>query len=151
IDLIGELKTRLKEWAGFDRADVRRLSSRFAIVVAFPVAECVHHNAGDLRAFLTYDTAGEIGVALGSLLASESQVGDKRAYVVAIPERASSDRVLRVEPAQLHFALDRKLAATVAGHVATDLRRAVLVGAGSLGSQLSVDLAREGVFAWTVV
>jgi hypothetical protein len=151
IRLVEELKRRLKEWAGFDRADVRRLSSRFAIVVEFPVAEGADRRVNDFRAFLTLDTAGEIGVALGVLLANDSQVGDKGAYMVAIPERAPTDKELRVEPAQVHFAFNRNLAATVAGHADPDLRRAVLVGAGSLGSQLSLDLAREGAFAWTVV
>jgi hypothetical protein len=149
VDLLSEIKTRLKDWAGFDRADVRRLSSRFAIVIAFPIAEGI--DAGDLRAFLTRDTAGEIGVALGALYANNSRVGDQRAYVVAFPEGVPSNRELRIDPAQVHFTLNRKLAATVAGHATADLRRAVLIGAGSLGSQLSVDLAREGAFAWAVV
>jgi Prokaryotic E2 family A/Prokaryotic homologs of the JAB domain/ThiF family len=151
IGLVDEVKRRLREWAGFDRADVRRLSSRFAIVVEFPVAEGAGRCVNDFRAFLTLDTAGEIGVALGALLANNIQVGDKRAYMVAIPERAPTNNELRVEPAQVHFTFNRKLAATIAGHAAPDPRRAVLVGAGSLGSQLSLDLAREGAFAWTVV
>lgn len=151
IHLIDELKNRLKTWAGLERTDVRRLASRLAIVVAFPVAEGQRHGVNDFRAFLSFETAGEIGVALGVLYANNSQVGDKRAYMTAIPEAAPSSLPLRVEPAQVHFSLNRDLAATIAGHAAPDRRRAVMVGAGSLGSQLSVDLAREGAFAWTVI
>jgi len=151
IDLVAELKTRLKNWAGLAQADVRRLSSRLAIVVTFPVASGGHQTANDIRAFLTFDTAGEIGVALGVFFANNSRVGDKRAYMVAIPEAQPGNHVLRVEPTQVHFALDRELASTISGHSASNLHRALLVGAGSLGSQLSINLAREGMFVWTVV
>lgn len=151
VDLTGELKARLKEWAGLAQTDVRRLASRLAIVVAFPVAAGVRQTASDIRAFLTSVSAGEIGVALGVLHANNSQVGDRRAYMVAIPEGTPRDQDLRVEPSQVHFTLDRELAAAISGHAAPDRRHALLVGAGSLGSQLSVNLAREGMFAWTVV
>jgi hypothetical protein len=151
IDFIAKLKTRLKEWSGFTQTDVRRLSSRLAIVVTFPVVSGGRQTVNDVRAFLTFDTAGEIGVALGVLYANKSQVGDKRAYMMAIPEAQPDNQHQRVEPTQVHFALDRELASTISGHPAPDRRRALLVGAGSLGSQLSINLAREGLFAWTVV
>lgn len=151
IRLIDELKTLLKTWKGFGPEHVRRLATRLAIVVAFPVKDGRRQSVNDLRAFLTFDTAGEIGVALGVLYANTTEVGDKHGYMLAFPEGTPSTHPLRVEPAQVHFTLNRELAATVAGHAAPDRRRAVLVGAGSLGSQLSVDLAREGTFAWAVV
>jgi proteasome lid subunit RPN8/RPN11 len=147
IHLVDEIKTRLRA----SSADMRRLSLRFVIVIEFPVAESAGRSVNDFRAFLTVDTAGEIGVALGVLLANDNQVGDKRAYVPAIFERPLADKELRIDLAQVHFAFDRNVAAKVAGHGMPDLRRAVLIGAGSLGSQLSLDLAREGAFAWTVV
>jgi hypothetical protein len=151
IDFIAELKIRLKEWAGFNQTDVRRLSSRFAIVVTFPVVSGGRQAVNDVRAFLTFDTAGEIGVALGVLYANKSQVGDKHAYMMAIPEAQPNNQYLQVEPTQVHFTLDRELASTISGHTVPDRRRALLVGAGSLGSQLAINLAREGMFAWTVV
>ena len=51
----------------------------------------------------------------------------------------------------MHFQLSRDLAALISGRAEPDLRRATLVGAGSLGSQFSLNLAREGAFVWTVV
>jgi proteasome lid subunit RPN8/RPN11 len=151
IRLIDELKTRLKAWTGLSPAHVRRLSSRLAIVVAFPIAEGERHNVNDFRAFLSFDTAGEIGVVLGVLYANSTGVGDKHGYMLAFPQGAPTNQALRIEPAQVHFALNRELAATVSGYAAPDRRRAVLVGAGSLGSQLSLNLAREGAFGWTTV
>lgn len=151
IDLIRELKGRLKEWAGLVRTHVHRLSSRLAIVVALPVEVSGRQSTNDIRAFLTFDTAGQIGVALGVLHANNSRIGDRRAYMVAIPESQPSVRDLYIEPAEVHFALDRDLAAAISGHSTPDRRRALLVGAGSLGFQLALNLAREGMFAWTVV
>lgn len=87
--------------------------------------------------------------ALGALLKNE--VGNKSGYVVTIAGTAPAARDLAIEPVQVYFSLDRSLAATIAGRASPDRRRVVLVGAGSLGSQLGIDLAREGAFQWTVV
>ena len=151
IRLHNELKTRLKTWAGLEHANIQSLSTRLAIAITFPVTTSHRRSVNDVRAFMTLDTAGEIGVALGVLHRNESKVGDQRGYVTAIPEVQPSKQDLRVEPAQVHLSLNRELAATVSGRASPDCRRAVLVGAGSLGSQLSLNLAREGRFAWTVV
>lgn len=151
IKLYDELKSRLKAWTGFGKADIRRLSGRLAIVVAFPVAVGEQQGVNDVRAFLTYDSAGEVGAALGVLAANVSGNGNDKAYVALIAEGQPSQAELKVEPVQVHFALDRALATTIAGMPTADMRRVVLVGAGSLGSQLSLNLAREGRFVWTVV
>jgi hypothetical protein len=150
IDLLGDLKARLKTWAGLESENVRRLASRLAIVIAFPVTTG-HRTATDLRAFITDDIAGDVGVALGVLYQNESRVGAKEAYVAAIGAETPSGKALPINPAQVHFAFDRALAAAVAGRGAPDRRRAVLVGAGALGSQIGIDLAREGAFSWSVV
>lgn len=151
ISLIEELKSRLKVWRGLGPGSVRRLSTRLAIVVAFPVSAGDRPSANDVRAFLTFDTAGEIGVALGVLYGNSSGFGDSRGYTLAFPERAASVERSRIEPAQVHLTLNRDLSAAISGRSAPERSRAVLIGAGSLGSQLSADLAREGVFTWTVV
>lgn len=150
VHLIDELKSRLKTWK-LASDQVRRLSTRLAIVVAFPIAAGERPGVNDVRAFLTYDPAGDIGVALGVLYVDNTSTSDKRGYALAFPEGAVSTEPSRIEPAQVHFALNRELAAIVAGRAAPDRRRAVLIGAGSLGSQLSIVLAREGAFEWTVV
>ena len=151
IRLLDHLKARLKAWCGLNTEYVRRLSTRLAIVVVFPIGSGGKADVNDVRAFLTFDTAGEIGVALGVLHANNSEVGDKRGYMLAVPECAPSAKSLRVEPAQAHFTLDRRLAATISGRSDPDQRRVVMVGAGSLGSQLANNLIREGAFSWTII
>jgi hypothetical protein len=90
--------------------DIRRLSSRLAIVISFPIT-----------------AAGRT---------ANGETPDKR--------------VLEIEPSQVHFAFDRDLAASIAGRSSADRHKAVLIGAGSLGSQLAINLAGEGTFHWTI-
>jgi hypothetical protein len=150
VDLIKDLKACLATWAGLKEDNLRRLNSRLVIIVVFPVQEGADRSINDLRAFITGDTAGEVGVALGALLKHETKVGAKEAYAVAIGAAAQPGRI-GIEPAEVHFGLDRNLAAAVAGRAEADRHRAVLVGAGALGSQVAMDLAREGALSWTIV
>ena len=151
VDLYDELKSRLRNWAGIQDSEIRRLSTRIAIVVTFPLASERQNTVNDIRAFITDQSAGEIGVALGVLHTNNSDVGDRGAYVAAISARDPIEQDLRVESAQVHFGVSREIAAMLSGRTKKDCRKAVLVGAGSLGSQLSVNLAREGALTWTVV
>ena len=53
INLIDEMKLRLKAWAGIANDSVRRLSSRLAILVAFPTVTMDGKTTDDLRAFIS--------------------------------------------------------------------------------------------------
>jgi hypothetical protein len=146
IDLFGDLKKRLRGWAGFDSNNKRRLAERLIVVVQFPLTSG-GRTANDVRAFLTEQTAGDIGVALGVLLKNV----DGKAYSPMLMHGESTAGSIKLYHAQVHLLFNRDMAATISGHERADTRQAVLVGAGSLGSQLSVNLAREGMFRWTVV
>jgi hypothetical protein len=150
IHLMDALKERLQDWAAVTGDKVRRLASRMAIVVSFPTTGA-GRTANDVRAFMTFQTAGEIGVAMGILDNNTSGVGAKAGYVRRIVVGPSTAPDLQIVPAQVHFALDRNLASLISGHATPDRRHTVLVGAGSLGSQLALNLCREGRFNWSVV
>jgi hypothetical protein len=149
LKLLDEIKHRLKAWTGIVGEGARRMAGRLAIVVGLPVAADGGRTANDFRAFVSHNTAGEIGVLLGVLHENNSKVG--KGYVRAVIENPTAGASLPVIPAQVHLAFDRDLAASIAGSATTDRRKAVLIGAGSLGSQLGMDLAREGVCEWTIV
>jgi hypothetical protein len=149
LKLLDEVKEKLKAWTGISDDGARRMAGRLAIVVGLPVTTEGGRGADDLRAFITTSTAGEIGVLLGVLHANNSNVG--RGYVRAFPEAPIAGPSLPVAPAQVQFAFDRDLAASIAGNAVADRRKVVMIGAGSLGSQLGMDLAREGAFEWTIV
>jgi hypothetical protein len=150
-NLVEELKAYTGQLAALGGDRVRQLQSTMAIIATFPVTNEGGPAVDDRRAFITAQTAGEIGVALGSLHPNVSGSDAKKGYVKAIGGKHNASLAgLDVQPAELHLAIDRTLAAAIAGKP-TDTRKAVLVGAGSLGSQLALALAREGCFAWTVV
>jgi integrative and conjugative element protein (TIGR02256 family) len=91
-------------------------------------------------------------VALGWLHKNDKGVGGAKGYVLAL---GGSDGTgagnIELLATNIHLAFDRELAAVIAGRQAADDRRAVLIGAGSIGSQLAMNLAREGYFRWTIV
>ncbi|NRP75159.1 hypothetical protein ILFOPFJJ_06082 [Ensifer psoraleae] len=152
IDLGAELRARVIEWAGLDATAVRRLQARIALVVAFPIAGDDGRQADDLRAFITHDSAGDVGVALGVLARNDSDVGSGSGYVRMVGVTAGTAVPgLPISPADVHLGFDRAVGAMISGQAQPDRRRCVLVGAGSLGSQLAVNLAREGRFDWTII
>lgn len=152
IDLGAELRDRVIEWAGVDSAAVRRLNARIALVIAFPVAGADGRQGDDLRAFITHDTAGDVGIALGILARNESDVGSGSGYVRMVGMAAGTAVPhLAIEPADVHLDFDRAAGATISGQTQPDTSRCVLIGAGSLGSQMAINLAREGRFQWTII
>lgn len=152
IDLGAETRARVIEWAGLDATAVRRLQARIALVVAFPVAGDDGRKADDLRAFITHDSAGDVGVALDVLARNDSDVGSGSGYVRMVGVAACpAVPGLPISPADVHLEFDRAVGAMISGQAQPDRRRCVLVGAGSLGSQLAVNLAREGRFDWTMI
>jgi hypothetical protein len=147
VELLTELSTRLKGWAGTQQENVRRLSSRLIVIVGFPIGDGSSSTV-DLRGFITHDSAGEVGEALGAL----ARLGANQAFVPTIGQGEHDMlRPLQIEPVQVHLAFDRQLAAQVAGNPAGELRRVVQIGAGAIGSQMAVALTREGRFLITPV
>lgn len=149
IDLIGSMKGQLRSWAGTGNANAYRLSSRLILLIAFAVVDELGKSTIDLRAFVTFETAGRIGELLGILLEHRPFAGAPKVYMPAIS--AQPPQPVSIEPALVHLAFHRDLAAAIAGRAAPDRRRAVLIGAGSIGSQIALNLAREGRFNWTVI
>ena len=151
IDLGAVLRARIIAWSELGANAVRRLGTKLVLVVAFRVQGADGREANDLRAFMTHDTTGEVGVALGVLIKNNSDVGRAYSYVRAVGAERGGAPDLKVEPAHAHIAFDRAMGAAISGQAEPDRRRAVLIGAGSLGSQLAVNLAREGRLCWTIV
>lgn len=147
VDLIPEVSARLKSWAGISADKLRRLDCRLAIVVAFPTKAADGREGQDTRAFICIPQAGELGVGLEILA---KNVGQKGYSPLLIPADNASGMASSVEMAQVYLSFDRNLAAAVAGGM-PDRRKVVLIGAGAIGSQVAVDLAREGKFSWSVV
>lgn len=155
IDLLQNLTDLFSAWLGEGTPAAWRFNGRFAVIVEMPVVSPngTQQDGTDHRAFVTARSAGDIAVALG--VASKSpagmgQIGYARVIGGAVRDDAAIAGI-EVQPAEVHLAFEKDLAARLAGLRAPDARKAVLAGAGAIGSHLADALAREGRFAWTVI
>lgn len=154
LDLLERLKESVLDWKTAGGRDQNRRWV-FCILVSLPQ---VHPLTGEVgaalpMAFLCHASPGAIGVAMGLLEANTSDAAKDVSYVRLVGAKPSADglREIPVQIAPVHLELDGAGSARIAGRTDPDLRRVVMIGAGSLGSQLAESLAREGLFAWTVI
>lgn len=150
VDLRKIISDRVTAWAGLSADNLRRLESKFLLIVGFPLDDT--NQILDIRGFLLAETAGNLGVMLGVLARNSSGEGSANAFLRLI-QRGESGSIdtINVAPVEVHFEMDRELGAAVSGTGKPDLSNALLIGAGSLGSQLAINLAREGSYRWTIV
>jgi hypothetical protein len=154
IDLFGDLKARLVSWIAEGESAAWRLNGRFVVIVELPVVSPrgEQRDGLDHRAFITAQTAGDIAVALG--IAEDSLGHGKVGYVKLLGTPVANQAALaaiKAQTAEVYLEFEPDLAARLAGRNAPDRRKAVLVGAGAIGSHLADCLAREGRFLWTVI
>ena len=157
IELYADLTARFTEWLAEGETAAWRLNARFAVIVEMPIVSTrdEQQEGVDLRAFVSEQSAGDIAIALGVAFRTDAKdQGSKVGYVKKIGQRAI-DRQLAgtivVQAAEVHLEFERDLATRLTGRSAPDARKAVLVGAGALGSHLADCLVREGRFHWTVI
>jgi Prokaryotic E2 family A/ThiF family/Prokaryotic homologs of the JAB domain len=154
INLFGDLQERLDAWIAEGQSAAWRLNGRFVVIVEMPVVSPRGEDRDGLdhRAFVTAQTAGDIAVALG--IAQESLGFGKVGYVKLLGTPIANQAALaaiKAQTAEVYLEFEPDLAARLAGRNAPDRRKAVLVGAGAIGSHLADCLAREGRFLWTVI
>jgi len=157
IDLFADLKKRFGEWIAESETAAWRLNARFAVIVEMPIVAPGGElrDGTDHRAFVTTKSAGEIAVALGVAYSDENaDVGSKVGYLrpfgkIDIDESAVA--AIELQHAEVHLDFERDLATRLAGRNEPDTRRAVLIGAGAMGSHLADCLVREGRFKWTII
>lgn len=156
IGFVDDLNQHLADWLT-DGGAGWLLNSLLAVMVEMPVHAFPNdlQDGADLRAFVSEEPVGEIGIALGTALKIGGQHQNGTAgYVKKIGAAAADASVLKplgIACAEVHLEFERDLAARLAGREEPDSRNAVLVGAGAMGSALADCLAREGRFSWTVV
>lgn len=157
IDLFKDLRTRFSEWVLQAEEVPWRVLSRFAVIVEMPVIapDGSPQDGTDLRAFVTDQSVGDIAVALGiALKAERSDEGSRVGYTSAVvpgPQETDTLRAITAQSAEIHYEFDRRLATQLSGRHNTDERKAVMVGAGAIGSHVAECLGREGRFSWTVI
>ena len=157
INLFEDLRTRFSEWLLQAEDMPWRILSRFAVVVEMPVIapDGSPQDGTDLRAFVTDQSVGAIAVALGiAFKAERSDEGSRVGYTKAVvpgPQDEETLRAITAQSAEIHYEFDRRLATQLSGRRDVDTCKAVMVGAGAIGSHVAECLGREGRFSWTVV
>ena len=157
IDLLADSSARLSAWITEGEPAAWRLNARFAVLVEMPIVSPndEQQDGTDLRAYMTDKSAGDIAVALGvGLPAGQRDEGSNIGYVRAISNPGVDDAAVRgieVQVAEVHYEFDRALATQLSGRATVDGRKAVLAGAGAIGSHVSDCLIREGRFSWTAI
>jgi integrative and conjugative element protein (TIGR02256 family) len=154
IDLLADLRDAIRSWIlDGDRGAAYLLNSRLVVITEMPVVSPRQElrDGLDHRAYFATVAPGEIGATLGVLERAPglSQLG----YVqsLAAPPAEIDLSQFTVQTVEVHLEFEPDLAARISGRKERDRRKAVLVGAGAIGSHLADYLAREGRFEWTVI
>jgi hypothetical protein len=142
LDLLSELRSRMKEWLTPALAGALPI-----LVVALPLTREAAGSveASDLWAFLTTKTVAEVSVGIGI-----ADMLDGRAVSLIRVDADKRGQDVPVDMIEPILAFSRAGAVRANG-AEPDARKVVAVGAGALGSQVISLLARSGFGDWTVV
>jgi ThiF family len=135
----------------------KRFGSRLGVLLQMPIIgpDSVTTGATDNVAFLTLATVGDIGIALGRLDRSPSNMKGGARYTRLIAPAIADQGKLAAMPLLMgvaHVEFDRLRAAEMSGKIADPPRRIVQIGAGTIGSLAAEILVREGFGDhWTTI
>ncbi|HBL24229.1 MAG TPA: hypothetical protein DDZ40_08945 [Deltaproteobacteria bacterium] len=156
LDILAELRSRLKNWLNNKKSI---LDSHILLVIQFPKrrsdddeieavdtwafflgdAARTGENAGDLR-------IRDLGIRIGLWDIQDKQVG-----LLLSPDTSKRGENVGLDVLNVSFQLTRVTAASLNGFSTMDDIRIVAIGAGALGSQTIMNLARSGFGTWTIV
>lgn len=149
LDLYKELRGQLRSWPWDERFN-DLLEKRLILVIALPKTRRLSGavEASEVWAFLSADNAGEVGMRLGIWEARGGHYGVLLGGDA--PELRGED--VPLAPLNVGYAFSREQAAALSGHPEADGRSKIAaVGVGALGSQVFLDLVREGEGEWTLI
>lgn len=154
FDLLSALRSKITEWSMHQGANKGVLTAFLAICVVTPIKnDQTGEIALDKKVFWTAPkSAGDVGVSIGVLLPTKDEVKKSNVSYVKMlaPEKSKSGQSINLITLDPILDFDRKLATSISGQESLASKKAVLIGAGSLGSHVAMCLAREGAFRWTI-
>jgi len=156
LDILAEIRERLKTWMNSNKA---LLDSHILIIVRFPKRR---NDGGEVEAVDTWafflgdaartgEHAGDLrirdlGIRIGLWDMQDNQVG-----LLLSPDTSKRGEDVSLDVLNVSFELTRLMAARLNGNSTVDDIRIVAIGAGALGSQTVMNLARSGFGTWTIV
>lgn len=145
VDLIGELRERLKGWK---RGSSNITILKLIIVVGLPKqreAEGLTETT-EIRAFVTNVSIRDVGIDIGIW----NNLDNDLAELIGVDETKQGNGV-PLTLLNLHFTFSREMALRLSGLELDQNQRIVLVGTGALGSQMFINLVRMGYGGWVLV
>jgi molybdopterin/thiamine biosynthesis adenylyltransferase len=159
LDLYAEIKRKIDAWVTEEDAwkEFRFQSTCLGIIVRIPVIHPVTGDTGTKSTigFLSGKSLGEVGFALGCL--GKLTEGEKKelkspiSYTPMVAKELKLKSDLPLDVVNICVEFDMDLAARMAGRDRPDERKALMIGAGAVGSLVADSMAREGRFKWTIV
>lgn len=156
LDLPAELRQRLKEWHA---ANPAFLGARLLLVILVPMRREAESEAERIETWAFYlgDAAAnpnasadlrirDLGQRIGLWDVSDGQVG-----LLLQPDTARRGDDVAIDVLNVSSELTRTMAAFFSGDDAPADLRIAAVGAGALGSQTILHLARSGFGQWTLI
>jgi len=156
LDVLAELRNRLKGWHNSKKAI---LDSHILLVIQFPKKRKDDGEAEtvDTWAFLLGDAVRsgkqaidlqvrELGIRIGLWDIQDEEVG-----LLLSPDTSKCGEDVGLDVLNVSFQLTRSAAAGLNGVSEINDTRIVAIGAGALGSQALMNLARGGFGTWTIV
>jgi hypothetical protein len=142
IDLIGSLRERLRNWTASPLLD-----AKLTIIVGLPLARETGNEAESWNfwVFATLNSLREVGTEIGLWTLHDKDVG-----LLLAPDETRRGENVEVEVLSPYLAFSASRAAAANAIERTSLKT-VAIGAGALGSQVILTLARMGFGAWTIV
>ncbi|QYO75605.1 ThiF family adenylyltransferase [Devosia salina] len=148
LDIVADLKARLKIWYADETRRAALLNSYPCILLRLPMINPItgHMEGLDTVGFMVEGTVGDIGVALGLFYSDRSSDLNSIGYQLRFPAGDPDLDALRLEGCLIHGAFDTQLARAISGVASPVLGKAVMIGAGAIGSAVAEILVREGAF-----
>ncbi len=156
LDILAELRSRLKNWLNNKKSI---LDSHILLVIQFPErrSDDEEVEAVDTWAFLlgdaarTAENAGDLRIRDLGIRIGLWDIQDKQVGLLLSPDTSKRGENVGLDVLNVSFQLTRLTTANLNGFSTIDDIRIVAIGAGALGSQTLMNLARGGFGTWTIV
>jgi hypothetical protein len=145
LDVVAALRDRFRQWIEADRVlrNARAVLLLLLPKTRFPAGPV---EVVEMVCFVTAQTIEDLGVALGVWKIFGGQLG-----YLTTPDSGKDGDEIPVLPVNPHPSFSWALGAQLNGLPQRDGRHLVAIGAGALGSQVLMNLARAGYGTWTIV
>ena len=148
MDLLGELRTRMRNWrANPDICEI--LEFPLMIFVVLPKLRSASDDTSewpDVWVFATAAWIRDVGDRIDAWQIHGDQVGQP-----LVPDETKRGQEIDLEPLRPHWALFPALASLSSGIEPSSKPAVAAVGMGALGSQVFTNLMRMGWGAWTLI